>query len=175
MNCFSLWRAFRIRHPKEIEEILQFRSGLKCLHLHVMLPSFVQRKEAIYYCTLLIRIQIDFKRTLGPTFVFHNFMKMSATIVSEVKSSWTPSAALRRRGGSWPVLGLSISSAHSPLWPSHTLIKSEVPRSLGWAVRETMVHHRVKELCCTVEESCLIMVFDFEQILEIFSVAQEEY
>lgn len=46
---------------------------------------------------------------------------------------------------------------------------------MGQAVRETMVHHRVKELCCTVEELCLIMVFDFEQILEIFSVAQEEY
>lgn len=117
--CFSLWRAFRTRHPKETDEILQFRSGLKCLHLHVILPSWVQRKEAIYCCTLLIGIQIDFKRILRPTLVFQNFMKVTAKIVAEVKSSWTPFAVLRSRGGSWSVWGLSISSAHS-----HTLIKS---------------------------------------------------
>jgi len=42
--------------------------------------------------------QISFKRTSRPAFIHHNFRKLTVKTVSEMKSSWTPFAALRRRG-----------------------------------------------------------------------------
>lgn len=95
---FSLWRAFRTRHPKEKEEILQFRPIIKFLHLHMTLPSWLQRKGGVYHCSWLMGIQLDLKRTSRPTFIPHNFRKLTAITVLEVKSSWTPFAVLRRRG-----------------------------------------------------------------------------
>lgn len=68
-----------------------------------------------------------------------------------------------------------LISSQPPLTQPHSdKILGSTEFGIG-CVREPMVHHRVEELCYTVEELYLSMVFDFKQILEIFSVAWEEY
>lgn len=67
-----------------------------------------------------------------------------------------------------------ISSQVSLSQPHTDKIMGSTQFGMG-CTGESMVYHRDKELCCTVEELCLSVVYDFQQILEILSVAQEEY
>lgn len=95
--------------------------------------------------------QLDFKRTSRPTFIPHNFRKLTPTTVSGAKCSWILYVVLRRRGVSWGDPG-QHGAEHLV---SHALIKSDVAHGsfeMG-CLRENMVHYKVKQLCFTVEES----------------------
>lgn len=97
-------------------------------------------------------IQLDLERTSRPAFIPHNFRKLTAITVLEVKSSWTPFAVLRRRG---------VSREDPGQHQAEHLVSSQPSPDPAWVLPgyfgmecfgETEVCYGVKELCCTVEE-----------------------